>query len=186
MNKAIFLDRDGIINKIIVRENEYISSPRKFEEFVFIDGINELLLKLKEKNYLAIIITNQPEIFRGLLEMEELERMHKAILEILTIDDIFMCFHDNQHNCECRKPKPGMLLQAAKKWDIDLSESFILGDSAKDIESGKRAWCNTILLETQYNINNEINPHFRIKSILEAFDIISDAESDNSLSALKS
>lgn len=177
MQKAVFFDRDGIINKIIVRSDGYVSSPRKFEEFVFIDGIKELMEKLKEDNFLNIIITSQPEIYRGLLKIEELERIHSHMNEILPIDDIFVCLHDDCHNCDCRKPKPGMLIEAMKKWDIDLSKSFMVGDSPKDIEVGRNVGCKTILLETQYNINKKIHPHFKVQSILDIFNIIN-ANSD--------
>jgi len=169
MKKAIFLDRDGVINKAILKEGKPFS-PRRFEEFKLFDGIREVLEKFKKKDFLNIIVTNQPDIARGLIERETLEKMHKFIKENLPIDDIFVCPHDDIANCHCRKPKPGMLLEAAKKWDINLNESFIIGDSWKDIEAGKAVGCATILLDNLYN--KEAEPDFRARDIDLAMKII--------------
>lgn len=150
MKQAIFLDRDGVINSTIIKEGKPFS-PRKFEDFEFVDGIKNVLERFKTEGLLNIVVTNQPDIARGLMKKEELRKMHNLIRENLPVDDIFICPHDDADNCNCRKPKPGMLLEAAKKWDIDLSESFMIGDSWKDIEAGRNAGCTTLLIDSPYN-----------------------------------
>jgi len=169
MRKAIFLDRDGVINKAILKDGKPFS-PRRFEEFKLLNGIREVLEKFRKKKFLNIIVTNQPDIARGLIKMETLEKMHKFIEENLPIDDIFVCPHDDIDNCHCRKPKPGMLLRAAKKWHINLKESFIIGDNWKDIEAGKAAGCATVLLDNLYN--KEVEADFRAGDIDLAMKII--------------
>lgn len=169
MKKAIFLDRDGVINRVILNGGEPFS-PRRFREFEFLDGIKEVLEKFKEVGFINIIITNQPDIARGLIEWEISEKMHKVIRENLPIDDIFVCPHDDIDQCPCRKPKPGMLLEAAKKWDIDLKSSFLIGDQWKDIGAGKNAGCATILISYPYN--KKVNPDFRVNNLHSAAEVI--------------
>lgn len=169
MKKAIFLDRDGVINRVILKGDKPFS-PRRFGEFGFLDGIKEVLGKFKEVGFINIIITNQPDIARGLIEPEISEKMHKVIRENLPIDDIFVCPHDDIDQCPCRKPEPGMLLEAAKKWDIDLKSSFLIGDQWKDIEAGKSAGCVTILISCPYN--KRANPDFRVNNLSSAAEII--------------
>ncbi len=150
MRRAIFLDRDGVISKIILKNGQPFG-PRKFEHFELLEGRKEVLEEFKSRGFLIIVITNQPDIARGLLEKSTLERMHKLIKDNLPIDDVFVCWHDDRDACSCRKPKPGMLLKAAKKWDINLRESFFIGDQWKDAEAGRNAGCKTILLDYPYN-----------------------------------
>jgi D-glycero-D-manno-heptose 1,7-bisphosphate phosphatase len=167
--KAAFFDRDGIVNEIVVRDRKPLS-PRRFDKFKLLEGISDVLIQLKKEGYLNIIITNQPDIARGLMQWEELDRMHKFIKERLPVDDIFVCPHDDKNNCPCRKPKPGMFFEAAEKWGIDLGASFIIGDSWKDIEAGKAAGCKTIIIDAEYN--RKIKTNFRIYDIRSAVGVI--------------
>jgi len=169
MRKAIFFDRDGVISKAILREDKPFS-PRRFEEFEFIDGIKDVLERFQAEGFLNIVVTNQPDIARGLIQRKELEKMHNLIREELPVDDIFVCPHDEQDNCGCRKPKPGMVFEATQKWDIDLNASFMVGDTWKDIEAGKTAGCATILLDNSYN--KEIEADFRAGDVVSAMKII--------------
>lgn len=166
--RAIFLDRDGVINKVLLNNGKPFS-PRKFHEFGLIQNIEGTLISFKEMGFLNIIITNQPDIARGLMKTEELERMHSLIKKSLMIDDIYVCPHDDSDNCSCRKPKPGMLFDASKKWNIDLSGSYLIGDTWKDVEAGKLAGCKTILIEMPYNQGIECD--FRVASLAEVADI---------------
>src|SRR3989344_4070411 len=168
-NKALFLDRDGIINKIIARDDKQ-TSPRSFEEFELTPGIKEILKEFKNRGFLNIIITSQPEVERGLVTKEEIDKMHDFIKDNLLIDDLLVCFHDDYHNCDCRKPKPGLFFGSAKKWDVDLSKSFMLGDTHKDIRAGRSAGVKTILIDTFYN--QEVQPDYRIKNFGEIFNLI--------------
>ena len=148
--RAIFLDRDGVINI----EVEYLSDPKNFE---FIEGSVEALRILKQKGFILIIITNQAGIARGYYTKEALNEIHKKMNRLLkeqdvVLDDIFYCPHhpDFTGACDCRKPKPGMILKAKEKYNIDLQNSYMVGDTLRDIESGLAANCKTVLVLTGY------------------------------------
>lgn len=146
--KAVFLDRDGTINK-------YVGFLRNIDDFELIDGVSEAIKKINQSGYLAIIVTNQPVIARGEVTWEELNEIHKKMATLLGkygayVDGIYICPHhpdkgfegerpDYKIDCYCRKPKPGLLLQAAKDFNIDLSESYMIGDSHRDVEAGENA-----------------------------------------------
>jgi len=169
MTKAVFLDRDGVINKVILKNDKPLS-PRRIEDFEISDGIREFLLASKSEGFLNIAVTNQPDIARGLMSWETLEKMHKLVRDNLPIDDIFVCYHHDSDNCNCRKPKPGLLLEAAQKWEIDLRNSFMIGDQWKDMEAGWDAGCTTILLDRPYNQGAKSD--FRTKDLLSTIEII--------------
>lgn len=171
MQRAIFLDRDGVINQVVFRKsNNKPESPRKFEEFGLIEGVEDFLKKLKEKEFLTIVVTNQPDVARGFTSWEALNKMHNFLKENLSIDDIYTCPHGDNSICQCRKPKPGMLRQAAKKWDIDLKNSFLIGDNWRDIGAGENAGCTTILID--YSYNKKIKSDFRVDDLKCAEKII--------------
>ncbi len=168
--RALFLDRDGVINQVVLIEGKP-SSPRTFSDFKLKEGVGELLDELKREGFLLIVVTNQPDVVRGLLPKAELDKMHSFIRERLPIDDLRVCLHDDADNCQCRKPKPGLLLEAARKWGIDLEKSYLLGDSWKDMEAGRATGCRTILLEAPYNEGTASDR--RVKSLKEAGALIS-------------
>ena len=171
MKKAIFLDRDGTINK-------YVGFLTDINEFELLDGVTEAIKMINESGYLAIVVTNQPVIARGEVSVEELQEIHNKMETLLGqagayIDDIFYCPHhphkgyegerpEYKIECECRKPKPGMLLAAAEKYNIDLRESWMIGDGENDIEAGKNAGCNVCVVG-----NAEIENVPRYKNLLE-------------------
>lgn len=164
--KAVFLDRDGTINVY----KGFICDHREVE---LIPGIADTIRKINESGYLAIVVTNQPVIARGECTLEELECIHDQMETLLGqegayIDDLFYCPHhpdkgfegeriEYKIECECRKPKPGMLLQAAEKYNIDLSESYMVGDDERDMEAGRRAGCKVVKTEKDVAVRcNEI------------------------------
>ena len=169
--KAIFLDRDGTINK-------YVGFLTDINEFELLDGVTEAIKMINESGYLAIVVTNQPVIARGEVSVEELQEIHNKMETLLGqagayIDDIFYCPHhphkgyegerpEYKIECECRKPKPGMLFAAAEKYNIDLSESWMIGDGENDIEAGKNAGCKVCAVG-----DVEINNVPRYNSLLE-------------------
>ena len=171
-NKAIFLDRDGVINE----EVSYLSNP---DDFRFIDGSIKALRILKSKGYLLIVITNQAGIARGYFTEEILEQIHRKMklsLEAneISLDDIYYCPHhpDFTGVCECRKPLPGMILRAAKKHGITLNQSYMVGDTLKDIETGYNAKCKTVLVMTGYGREevkkiNKIKPNLICENLLD-------------------
>lgn len=153
--KAVFLDRDGTINK-------YVGFLRNIDEFELIDGVTEAIGKINASGYLAIVVTNQPVIARGEVSVQELEEIHKKMETLLGadgayIDALYYCPHhphkgyegevpELKIECDCRKPKPGMFLKAAKDFNIDLSQSWMIGDGENDVKAGKEAGCMTALM----------------------------------------
>lgn len=151
MTRAVFLDRDGVINRVVFQSG-LPSSPRSVEEFEILPQAPEAVRTLREDlGFIAIIVTNQPDVARGRLTRDELDRMHDLLRSSVEVDDIYVCPHDDSDSCGCRKPRAGMLEEAAAKWGIDLGRSFMVGDSWKDIEAGKEAGCRTFLIQTPYN-----------------------------------
>lgn len=148
--KAVFLDRDGTINK-------YVGFLRNIDDFELIDGVSEAIKKINQSDYLAVVVTNQPVIARGEVTWQELNEIHKKMATLLGkdgayVDAIYICPHhpdkgfegerpEYKIDCDCRKPKPGLLLQAAKDFNIDLSQSIMIGDSDRDVEAGEAAGC---------------------------------------------
>ncbi len=171
MSKAIFWDRDGVINEVVMRGNS-VSSPRNFQEFKILPGVKQALEECKSMGFLNIIITNQPDISRLLLAPEDLEKMHQVIMATLPVDDITCCPHDSKDNCACRKPKPGMILQEAKKRGVDLAKSYVIGDSDKDIGAGKAAGCKTFFIKKAYNKGEGREADFVATNLKETINII--------------
>jgi D-glycero-D-manno-heptose 1,7-bisphosphate phosphatase len=169
MKRAIFLDRDGVINKVIFKDGRVLS-PRSIAEFDLSDDIEEFLATSRQFGFVNIVITNQPDIARGLISWDAVEAMHQFIKKSLPVDDIFVCPHDDTDNCNCRKPKHGMLLEAAAKWNIDLASSFLIGDQLKDIDAGNEAGCTTILIDYPYNAAAKAD--FRVSHLSSAVELI--------------
>lgn len=171
MKRAVFLDRDGVINRAIVR-NGVPYPPCKLKEFEILPGVSEALKKLHAANYLLIVITNQPDVARGNALKVDIEQMNSLLSSQLPLDDIKTCYHDSSEGCLCRKPLPGALLEAAQEHDIDLSKSFMVGDRWRDIEAGRRAGCKTFFLNYRYAEQQPDTPDFIVSSLLEAQKII--------------
>jgi D-glycero-D-manno-heptose 1,7-bisphosphate phosphatase len=131
-----------------------------------IPGIKKSLEELNKKGYFLFIISNQPDVSRGNIEEGTLEKINQIILEKFPIKEIMICPHNDYNNCKCRKPKPGMLLNLAVKWDINLKKSYLIGDNWKDIQAGKAAGCTTILLDKSYNI--DIKADYRVHNLKNA------------------
>ena len=146
MTKAIFLDRDGVINQ---ERKDYV---KKLDEFIILDKTSDAINIIKNRGFLVIIITNQSAINRKLLSVETLNKIHEKIQSYLerydtSFDGVYFCPHTQSENCECRKPKPGLILQAVIDFQIDLSESYMIGNSETDIHAAKNAGCKGILLK---------------------------------------
>jgi len=147
--KNIFLDRDGIINEVVMRDG-IVSSPRFYKEFFYRDDFIEFSKKIS-KSFNFYLITNQPDISRGLLKKNELKKMHADLKKTLPFREIYVCQHDNNDNCSCRKPKPGMITEAIRKNNLAFEDCIMIGDSPKDIEAAKAAGIDIFLLKTVYN-----------------------------------
>lgn len=149
MNKALFLDRDGVINKLIIVNNK-LYPVKSLDELEILPNVDKALQEAKKLGLVIIVFTNQPDIARKTVQIKDVEEIHNYLMKRFPIDDIFMCPHDDNDNCNCRKPKPGMLFESAKKFNIDLKKSFVVGDRWKDIVAGKSAGCITFLINSNY------------------------------------
>lgn len=165
----MFLDRDGVLAQEIVRAGEAFA-PTRLEDFRLAEGAATQVDRLRAAGLLCIVFTNQPEVARGLLALETLEQMHRQLRERVAVDDVLVCPHVDQDGCTCRKPSPGMLRQAAERWDVDLRRSFVVGDRWRDIDAGRATGCYTVLLERAYS--NCTTADRRVATLAEAVDVI--------------
>ena len=166
MKKAIFLDRDGIINHVKII-NGKPHPPSNLSEFLIMPNIQEFLELTHKNNYLNIIITNQPDVSRGKISASAVEEINTHIKKKLKVDDIYTCFHDDKDFCECRKPKPGNIIKASMNYQIDLSNSYMIGDRWRDIESGQKAGCKTIYVDYNYDEAKPTTYDFKVNSVKE-------------------
>jgi len=171
-NRAVFLDRDGVINRPFVRDGKPFPPPTP-QELELLPGVSEALHELKSHGYELLVVTNQPDVGRGKQSREALEAMHKALATSLPVDDILVCCHTDEDKCDCRKPLPGMLLEAGRRHNIDMASSFMVGDRWRDIEAGYNAGCKTILIDYGYSERPPDRvPDLRVGSLREAADWI--------------
>tara|TARA_B110000503_G_C7168775_1_gene423247 strand:+ start:2437 stop:2973 length:537 start_codon:yes stop_codon:yes gene_type:complete len=171
LNRAVFLDRDGVINKASVRDG-LPYPPKDLSELEIIAGVREALSELHSSNYLLIVITNQPDVARGTAKKEDIENINNYLFSQLPLDGFQTCYHDDLDNCVCRKPKPGALLEASTFYNIDLKKSFMVGDRWRDIAAGASAGCTTIFIDYCYNERKPNSPGYTVKSLSEATHII--------------
>ncbi len=164
---AVFLDRDGVINHAPVREGKPCS-PANVGELEILSGVSEALARLKEAGFLLIVITNQPNVARGVQTRASIEAIHAQLMATLPLDDIRVCYHDDVDRCACRKPAPGMILDAARERGIDLSASFMVGDRWRDIEAGRRAGCRTVFVDHRYRETSPETFDLRVASLIDA------------------
>ena len=146
----MFLDRDGVLVREIVRDGDAFA-PTRLEDFVLVHEAAAQVDRLRAAGLVCIVFTNQPEVARGLLAPDTLEQMHQQLRSTVAVDDIVICPHVDADACLCRKPSPGMLRQAAERWDLDLERSFVVGDRWRDIDAGRAAGCYTVLIERAYS-----------------------------------
>jgi len=178
MNKAVFIDRDGVINQC---SGEYITKP---EDFIFLPNAVTALKKLYKSDYKVIIITNQSGVGKGIYTENDLEEVHKKMHILLKekdieLDGLYYCTHHPNENCECRKPRLGMVKKAIKDYNIDVEQSFFIGDKTSDIKAGKDSGCKTFLVMTGYAGKDkayDAEPDFIVSDLLEAVNQILNAE----------
>lgn len=149
MVRAVFLDRDGVLNRALLRKG-LPHPPDTVAELEILDGVPEALDRLRAAGYRLIVVTNQPDLARGTQSRENLEAIHAALRKRLAVDEIRVCPHDDADGCGCRKPRPGMLSEAAAEQGIDLAGSWMVGDRWRDIDAGHAAGCRTILIDYRY------------------------------------
>lgn len=148
--RAVFLDRDGVVIEVVIRNGKPYP-PSSLGEMRIVADATSALSSFKAAGLLVILVTNQPDVARGIQDRREVERMHAALRYELPIDDIYTCYHDDHDACSCRKPNPGLLLAASQRYSIDLRSSFLVGDRWRDIDAGYAAGCSTIWIDRRYS-----------------------------------
>ncbi len=164
---AAFLDRDGVIYRSIVRDGKGYA-PTTVAEVEILPGVSEAVEALHAAGLLVIVVTNQPDVGAGRVSPNVVEAMHTSLRARFPIDDIRVCYHVNFDRCACRKPKPGMLLDAAAQWGIDLPRSFMVGDRSSDTAAGRAAGCRTVFIDYGYDELNDETPDIVVGSLIEA------------------
>ena len=171
MKKVVFLDRDGVINKLSNLKNKS-QSPKSLNELKLNKYIIKVVKYLRLKNFLVIMVTNQPDVSRKILTIASVEKINLYIMDKIKLDDFFVCYSQN-NNCFRRKPNPGMLIDAKKKWNISFKKSYLVGDRDKDIKAGNKVGVKTIFFLNKMNQEkNKVKSNFGIKSLKEIYKII--------------
>lgn len=147
LRRAVFLDRDGVLNRAFVRDGKPYP-PASLEELEILPGVPEALARLRQAGFLLIVVTNQPDVARGTQRREQVEAINDALKSALPLDEVVTSYEDG--DSPRRKPNPGMLLEAAERHRIDLARSFMIGDRWKDVEAGRRAGCRTVFIDYGY------------------------------------
>jgi len=167
MTRAAFLDRDGVLNKAIVRDGRPYA-PHHLEDFHILPEAPEAVRRLKEAGYVVIVATNQKDVGQGLMARDALDAMHAQLRQTVAVDDVRVCTCVDE--CACYKPKPGMLLEAALDWNIDLSASVMIGDRWRDIGAGHNAGCRTIFIDRGYAERLRHTPDLIATDLADAVD----------------
>jgi D-glycero-D-manno-heptose 1,7-bisphosphate phosphatase len=166
--RAVFLDRDGVLNEAVVRGGRPYS-PAGLHELVIPSDVPDALRALRAEGFALIVVTNQPDVARGIQRQAVVEEINAALRAQLPLDAMFVCYHDDSDGCACRKPKPGLLFQAAAEHGIDLARSFMVGDRWRDVEAGRRAGCLTVRIEGHYVEDGpESTPDYIARSLTDA------------------
>ena len=168
---AAFLDRDGVINRAIVRDGRPYP-PASLAELELLPGVAAALRRLRAAGLRLIVVSNQPDVARGTTPKAAVEAINEALMRALPLDAIRCCLHDTYHNCACRKPRPGLLLEAANDFGLDLSRSWMVGDRWRDMEAGRAAGCHTIFIDCAYKEAQPEHVDHRVGSLGEAVPII--------------
>ena len=171
MQKAVFLDRDGVINRAVVRDGKPYP-PSNLAALDILPGVGGAMQSLHNAGWLLIVVTNQPDVARGTTSRADVEAINQHLQQCLPIDEFRTCYHDSDDGCSCRKPLPGALLGAAKTFDIDLAASYLVGDRWRDVVAGERAGCRTIFIDYGYAEKQPETVNHRVQSLTEAADII--------------
>lgn len=171
-NKAVFLDRDGVLNLALVRDGRPYS-PASLEELELAPYAEAALRQLKGLGFKLLVVTNQPDVAKGITTRAIVEQINQKLAAELPVDDVFVCYHKDGDGCDCRKPKPGMILEGARKYNVDLAESFMVGDRWRDVEAGQNAGCRTVFIDGGYEERQPALPaDARVRSLREAVDWI--------------
>jgi len=167
----MFLDRDGVLNRAVVRAG-IPHPPGSIDELEILPGVPAALRALREAGYTLVVVTNQPDVARGTTSRQAVDEIHARLADTLALDAILTCFHDDADDCDCRKPKPGLLLRAARELGLDLAASFMVGDRWRDVEAGRRAGCQTLYIDRGYAEQSPARSDFRVESLDAAASLV--------------
>ena len=167
--RAVFLDRDGVLNSVVYR-NGTPASPRTIAEVERVAGTAREVARLRAADFRIFVVSNQPDVARGLMSRTAHDAITARVLDGVAVDDVRSCTHDDADLCACRKPRPGMLYELSAVWNVDLYASYMVGDSWKDMAAGRAAGCTTVLLRRAYNQNAEAD--HEAASLADAVDLI--------------
>jgi D-glycero-D-manno-heptose 1,7-bisphosphate phosphatase len=171
LRPAVFLDRDGVIVVPEFRDRRSFA-PRRLADFRLYPDASASLQRLKRAGFVLAVVTNQPDVGNGLIARSDVDAMHEIMRRELPVDVIKSCFHRQDEHCDCRKPKPGMILAAAHELGVDLAASFMVGDRKSDVEAGHAAGCATVFIDLGYAEPAPESPDHIVGSIAEAADVI--------------
>jgi D-glycero-D-manno-heptose 1,7-bisphosphate phosphatase len=167
LRPAVFLDRDGVINKTYL-QGGVSHPPQRLEDFEFLPGVVDATRRLAAAGWPLVVVTNQPDVARGVQTRECVEAMNLHLRNFLTVLDVLTCYHDSGDDCACRKPRPGMLLEAAQRWRLDLARSVMVGDRWSDVVAGQAAGCAAVLVVTPYSARERCQPDHCVNDLPEA------------------
>jgi len=165
--RAVFLDRDGVLNRANVVDGKPLP-PASVDELELLPGVGQACRELHEAGLLLIVVTNQPDVARGTQTMATVEALNRELSSRLPLDEIRVCPHDDADHCDCRKPAPGLLLDAAHDWGIELENSVMVGDRWRDVEAGRRAGCKTVFIDSGYSERPPEAPDLTVRGLGEA------------------
>jgi D-glycero-D-manno-heptose 1,7-bisphosphate phosphatase len=171
VTRAVFADRDGVLSANMMRDGRPVA-PTRLEDFRLLPGVEDAVRDLRSAGYLVIVVTNQSDVGTGRTPRATVEAMHDLIRKRLMVDDIKACFHTNEEACACRKPKPGMILEAAAEHGIDLSGSYVVGDRWSDVVAGQKAGCASIFVDHGYEADTPSTADAVVSSFAEATKVI--------------
>jgi D-glycero-D-manno-heptose 1,7-bisphosphate phosphatase len=177
MKVAVFIDRDGVIN-----QNVFIhgipTPPKSTQDVKIIEGVFQAIDILKANQIIPVVVTNQPDVFRGTISKDEVLAINQHISLLTGIEHFYTCFHDDSSLCHCRKPLPGLIFDASNDLDIDVSRSFLVGDRWRDIQAGQEAGCKSFFIDYQYPEKQPNPPFVRVQSLMAAVEMIMGEISD--------
>lgn len=167
LRPAVFLDRDGVLNRAFLRSGVPVP-PKGVEDFDILEGVPGACQSLRSAGFSLVVVTNQPDIARGTARWDTINEMHRLLRSSVELDAIYVCAHDDDDKCDCRKPLPGMILNAARDLRLDLSRSYCVGDRWRDIEAGQRAGVRTVHVDRDYAERVPAAPSARVNDMAAA------------------
>jgi D-glycero-D-manno-heptose 1,7-bisphosphate phosphatase len=171
LTRAVFFDRDGVLNEAVVK-NGHPFPPASVDELRIDDAAASSIARLRERGFAIVVVTNQPDVARGATSRDAVEAINTRLADELAVDAIYTCYHDNADACACRKPKPGLLLAAARDHGIELRSSYMVGDRWSDVAAGREARCRTVWIERGYDEKEPLGADARVASLASACDWI--------------